>query len=58
MQDDFGKEIADYITMSPGGCYTDRREGYVIEDFYINEMQTGECFASLSDGTRFKFKVD
>lgn len=58
MQDDFGKEIADYITMSPGGCYTDRREGYVIEDFYINEMQTGECFVSISDGTRFKFKVD
>lgn len=58
MQDDFGKEIADYITMSPGGCYTDRREGYVIEDFYINEMQTGECFVNISDGTRFKFKVD
>ena len=58
MQDDFGKEIADYITMSPGGCYTNRREGYVIEDFYINEMQTGECFVSIYDGTRFKFKVD
>lgn len=58
MQDDFGKEIADYITMSPGGCYTDRREGYVIEDFYINEMQTGECFVNISDGTQFKFKVD
>lgn len=58
MQDDFGKEIADYITMSPGGCYSERREGYVIEDFYINEMQTGECFVNISDGTRFKFKVD
>lgn len=58
MQDDFGKGIADYITMSPGGCYTERREGYVIEDFCINEMQIGECFVSISDGTRFKFKVD
>ena len=58
MQDDFGKEIADYITMSSGGCYSNRREGYVIEDFYINEMQTGECFVNIYDGTRFKFKVD
>lgn len=58
MQDDFGKEIADYMTLSPGGCYSERREGYVIEDFYINEMQTGDCFVKISDGTRFVFKVD
>ncbi len=58
MKDDFGKEIADYITMSPGGCYTDRREGYVVEDFYINEMRTGEFFVNITDGARFKFKVD
>lgn len=58
MKDDFGKEIADYITMSPGGCYTDRREGYVVEDFYINEMRIGEFFVNITDGARFKFKVD
>lgn len=58
MQDDFGKELADYMLLSPGGCCSERREGYVLEDFYIGEMQTGECFVNISDGTRFKFKFD
>lgn len=57
MQDDFGKEIADYITLSPGGCLSERREEYVIEDRYINEMKIGECFVKLSDGVLFKFQL-
>lgn len=58
MQEDFGKQLVDYVTLSPGGVYTERKEENVLDDNAIDEMQMGEYFAKISGGTHYKFIVD
>lgn len=58
MVDDFGKVIADYFVLSPGGTMSERRESMVLEDDDVVKMQTGDCYVKCAKGEMFKFHVE
>ncbi len=58
MQNDFGTILADYMILSPGGSYSERKEGFLIEDHDINTMKTGDCYIKMCEGSMFRFHFD
>ncbi len=58
MQNDFGTVLADYMILSTGGCYSERKEGFIIEDHDINSMNTGDCYIKMCEGHMFRFHFD
>ena len=54
---DFGTVLADYMTLSPGGCTCVRREGHAVEDPDILNMQRGECFVKDRNGSMYRFRI-
>lgn len=58
MIEDFGKVIAEYMVLSPGGTSVERREGMVLEDFDVNRMQTGDCYVKCAKGDMFQFHFE
>ncbi|MBR6326053.1 MAG: type IV secretion system DNA-binding domain-containing protein [Lachnospiraceae bacterium] len=57
LQSDFGTVLADYMTLSPGGCTCVRREGHAVEDPDILNMQRGECFVKDRNGSMYRFRI-
>lgn len=57
LMDDFGKVIAEYMFLSPGGTCSERREGYAIEDEDVIKMKVGDCYVKSVGGEMFKFHV-
>ncbi|MBN2764674.1 MAG: type IV secretion system DNA-binding domain-containing protein, partial [Bacteroidales bacterium] len=47
IQDLFGGNLVEYITLSPGGSITRKQNGHVIEDYDMNSLDTGDCICSL-----------
>lgn len=58
MIEDFGKVIAEYFVLSPGGTCVERRESMVIEDDDVIQMQTGDCYVKYAKGEMFRFHVE
>lgn len=58
MVDDFGKVIADYLVLSPGGTMSERRESTVLEDADIAAMRIGDCYVKCVQGEMFRFHVE
>lgn len=58
MIEDFGKVIAEYMVLSPGGTSVEKREGMVLEDDEVMRMKTGDCYVKCAKGDMFKFHFD
>ncbi|MBR5800453.1 MAG: type IV secretion system DNA-binding domain-containing protein [Lachnospiraceae bacterium] len=55
MIEDFGKVVAEYMVLSPGGTCGERRESMVLEDEDVIGMHTGDCFVKCVNGDMFQF---
>lgn len=58
IKEDFGKTISEYMVLSPGGCMSERREGYIIEDADFNRLGLGQCYVKNADGITYLFQID
>ncbi len=58
MVEDFGKVIAEYMVLSPGGTSAERRESMVLEDADVIRMKVGDCYVRYSTGDMFKFHFE
>lgn len=58
IKEDFGKTIREYMVLSPGGCMSERREGYIIEDADFNRLGLGQCYVKNADGITYLFQID
>lgn len=58
MIEDFGKVIAEYMVLSPGGTSVERREGMVLEDDDVIGMKTGDCYVKCAKGDMFQFHFE
>lgn len=58
MIEDFGKVIAEYFVLSPGGTRVERRESTVIEDDEVTQMKIGDCYVKYVKGGMFRFHVE
>lgn len=58
IKEDFGKTTREYMLLSPGGCMSERREGYIIEDADFNRLGLGQCYVKNADGITYLFQID
>lgn len=58
MIDDFGKVIAEYMVLSPGGTSVERRESTALEDEDVMRMKTGDCYVRCVTGDMFQFHFE
>lgn len=57
MIDDFGKILAEYMVLSPGGTCVERRESMALEDDDVIQMKTGDCYVKYAKGEMFRFHI-
>ena len=58
IKEDFGKTTREYMVLSPGGCMSERREGYIIEDADFNRLGLGQCYVKNADGITYLLQID
>lgn len=58
MIEDFGKVIAEYMVLSPGGTCVERRESMALEDEDVIRMQTGDCYIRYAKGDMVRFHFE
>lgn len=58
IKEDFGKTTREYIVLSPGGCMSERREVYIIEDADFNRLGLGQCYVKNADGITYLLQID
>lgn len=58
MIEDFGKVVAEYMVLSPGGTCSERRESMALEDEDVIGMHTGDCFVKCVNGDMFQFHFE